>query len=159
MTRFARFDTPLGEMYATAGAHGITGLYFEGGRHAPPVLANWVEEDSPLLRDCAAQVREYIAGTRRAFTVPLALEGTPFQRSVWNAIAAIPYGETVSYAALARRIGSAAASRAVGAATGRNPVSIIVPCHRVVGSDGSETGYAGGIERKRRMLALERAAA
>jgi O-6-methylguanine DNA methyltransferase len=103
-----------------------------------------------------AEITEYFAGTRSAFTVPLAPAGTPFQREVWNAIAAIPFGETAAYRDLASRIGRASCIRAAGAATGRNPLSIIVPCHRVVGADGALTGYAGGLERKRTLLALER---
>lgn len=159
MTRYARFDTALGPMYATARDGRLTGLYFEGGRHAPAIAPDWEAcPDDAVLRDCARQVREYFAGTRRAFSLPIACAGTAFQSQVWDAIASIPYGETVTYAALAKRLGRAQASRAVGAATGRNPLSIVVPCHRVVGSDGGVTGYAGGVERKARMLALEGAA-
>ena len=158
MTHYARFDTMLGPMYATADDDGITGIYFEGGRHAPPIDPAWREAATPALRDCATQVREYLDGRRRAFDLPLAVRGTGFQASVWRAIAAIPYGQTTSYASLAATLGRANAARAVGAATGRNPWSIVVPCHRVVGTDGSATGYAGGVERKLRMLALERAA-
>lgn len=156
MTTYARFDTTLGPMYATARDGRLTGVYFVGGRHAPAIAASWEERvDEPVLRACATQVREYFNGTRRAFSLPLASAGTPFQARVWEAIAAIPYGTTMTYAALAGRVGRAQAARAVGAATGRNPLSIIVPCHRVVGSDGGVTGYAGGVDRKLRMLDLE----
>jgi len=156
MIRFARFATPLGRVYATADAHGLTGLYFEGGRHAPAPDPEWIADDeAPLFRECARQLGDYLAGRRRAFDLPLAPRGTAFQVRVWDEIARIPYGATLSYAQLAQRAGAAGAARAVGAATGRNPLSIIVPCHRVVGSGGELTGYAGGLERKTRLLQIE----
>ena len=157
MTRFIRFDTTLGRVYATASDAGVTGIYFEGGRHAPPIASTWREApDDPRLAACARQLAEYLDGARTTFDFPLAPSGTPFQRAVWDVIAAIPHGGTITYAELARRAGSPAAIRAAGAATGRNPLSIVVPCHRVVGSAGSLTGYAGGLERKAALLALER---
>jgi methylated-DNA-[protein]-cysteine S-methyltransferase len=156
MTRYCRFATPLGPMYATLRNEALGGLYFEGARHAPAIASDWMQEDdSSLASECARQVREYLAGTRRAFELPLAPAGTPFQQRVWAEIARIPYGATLSYAELARRSAAPSASRAAGAATGRNPLTLIVPCHRVVGSGGSLTGYAGGMERKARLLALE----
>ena len=159
MTLYARFDTTLGPMYATAEGDALTGIYFEGARWAPALDAQWREApDHPVLRDCARQLHDYFAGTREAFDLPLAIHGTAFQANVWREIAAIPFGQTVTYAALAQRAGSDAAVRAAGAATGRNPFTIVVPCHRVVGSGGALTGYAGGLERKRSLLALERAA-
>lgn len=155
-TSYLRFTTDLGPMYATCDARAITGIYFEGGRHAPAAGAGWIEDhSSPELGECARQLREYCAGRRRAFDLALAPRGTAFQRRVWDEIARIPYGRTLSYAALAARAGAPGSARAAGAATGRNPLSIVVPCHRVVGSDGELTGYAGGMERKRRLLALE----
>lgn len=160
MIRYHRFDTAMGPMYATAEEAGITGVYFEGGRHAPAIAPHWVlADDDPALRDCERQLHEYFAGRRTTFHLPLAPRGTAFQQAVWKAIAAIGYGETVSYASIARGLGAANASRAVGAATGRNPISLIVPCHRVTGSGGALTGYAGGLDRKRRLLALEGAPA
>lgn len=157
MIRFAAFDTTWGAVYATATDAGITGVYFRGGRHAPAIAPAWREApDDAALAACARQLHEYLGGRRSAFALPLAPSGTPFQRAVWSAIAAIPYGATKSYADIARALGAPAAVRAVGAATGRNPLSIVVPCHRVVGSSGSLTGYAGGLERKARLLALER---
>ena len=157
MIRFARFDTVLGPLYATADGHGLTGIYFQGGRHAPAIAESWREAPADaLLEACAGQLREYLGGRRAAFDLPLAACGTPFQLSVWAAIARIPYGATLSYRDIARSLGAPAAMRAVGAATGRNPLSIVVPCHRVVGSAGTLTGYAGGIERKAQLLALER---
>ena len=120
----------------------------------------WRERhDDALLRRAADQLHAYFAGEMLAFDVPLDLQGTPFQRRVWQALLAIPGGETRSYGEIARALGSAAAVRAVGGAVGRNPVSVIVPCHRVIGSDGSLTGYAGGVDRKRALLKLEGAAA
>ena len=160
MIRYARIPTPLGPLLATAEGNKLTGLYFDGGRHAPGVSTTWQEDPAhaPLSR-CAAQVAAYLEGKREHFDLPLAPSGTPFQQRVWNEIARIPYGATITYAELARRAGSPRSARAAGAATGRNPLSIIVPCHRVVGSSGSLTGYAGGLERKHRLLALEGAAA
>lgn len=160
MIRYHRFDSPMGPMYATAEDAGLTGVYFEGGRHAPAIAPPWVSaSDDAVLRACERQLLEYFAARRTSFDLPLAPRGTPFQQAVWKAIAAIGYGGTLTYARIARDLGSANAVRAVGAATGRNPLSIVVPCHRVVGTSGSLTGYAGGLDRKRRLLALEGALA
>lgn len=160
MIRVHRFATSLGPVYATATDEGLTGLYFAGGRHAPPIAAAWRPcGGDAVLRACQAQLGEYLEGKRTAFALPLAPQGSAFQRAVWARIAAIGYGQTVTYAAIAQQLGVPLAARAVGAATGRNPLSIIVPCHRVVGRDGALTGYAGGIDRKQRLLALERALA
>lgn len=157
MTSFIRCATVLGRVYATASGTALTGLYFEGGRHAPAIDPAWREDAAhPVLVACAAQLREYLDGARRAFELPLAPAGTAFQQAVWREIARVPYGETVTYAELARRAGCGGAARAAGAATGRNPLSIVVPCHRVVGSKGALTGYAGGLERKAWLLDLER---
>jgi methylated-DNA-[protein]-cysteine S-methyltransferase len=156
MIRYARFATEYGTVYATAEGASLTGVYFEGGRHAPPIAQSWTEDASSApLAECARQLGEYLTGRRKAFALPLAPRGTAFQQRVWQEIAAIPHGETLSYAELARRAGAPGAARAVGAATGRNPLSIVVPCHRVVGSAGSLTGYAGGLDRKERLLRLE----
>jgi methylated-DNA-[protein]-cysteine S-methyltransferase len=156
MIRYARFVTPLGTLFATALGGALTGLYFDGGRHAPAIPETWKEDPGAApLRECARQLAEYLDCKRQRFDLPLAPEGSDFQRRVWIEIARIPYGETLTYAELARRAGAPGAARAAGAATGRNPLSIIVPCHRVVGSDGSLTGYAGGIERKTRLLEIE----
>ena len=156
MIRYARLKTPLATLLATAVGKMLTGLYFEGQRHAPQVRKDWKEDPQAApLGECARQLAAYLAGSRQGFDLPLAPEGTPFQQRVWREIARIPYGETITYAELARRAGAPGSARAAGAATGRNPLSIVVPCHRVVGSAGSLTGYAGGIERKARLLALE----
>jgi methylated-DNA-[protein]-cysteine S-methyltransferase len=157
MIRYHRFMTPLGPVFATAVAGALTGLYFEGGRHAPAIERCWIEDahDEPL-KACELQLREYLRGLRTRFELVLAPRGTPFQQRVWDEIARIPYGEVITYAQLASRVGTANCARAAGAATGRNPLSIIVPCHRVVGTQGALTGYAGGLERKAQLLALER---
>jgi methylated-DNA-[protein]-cysteine S-methyltransferase len=161
MIRYARIDTPLGKLLATAEDDRLTGLYFDGQAHAPTPRAEWKEEKAGagLFEQCARQVGEYLGGKRHAFELPLAPAGTEFQQRVWREIARIPFGETLTYAELARRAGAPGSARAAGAATGRNPLSIVVPCHRVVGAAGALTGYAGGIERKERLLALEAARA
>ena len=156
MIRYTMFDTPLGAVYATLEGDALTGIYFEGARHAPAIAPDWHEDKrAKPFRALADQLSEYLHGERKAFDLPLAPHGTPFQVRVWKEIARIPFGRTITYAELASRSGSADAVRAAGAATGRNPLSIVVPCHRVVGSGGSLTGYAGGLERKRRLLEIE----
>jgi len=158
MTRYAMIDTALGAAYATADERGaLTGLYFVKARHAPKIAGSWRRCDAAEapFAECARQLREYFEGARHAFDLPLAPRGTAFQQRVWQEIARIPFGETLSYAALAERAGAPGAARAAGAATGRNPLSIVVPCHRVLGGRGALTGYAGGLERKTRLLALE----
>ena len=156
MIRYVRFATPLGTLFATAIGGSLTGIYFEGQRHAPAISRDWQEDPyhAPLA-ECARQLADYFEGKRQCFDLPLAPDGTEFQRRVWREIARIPYGETLSYAELAARAEVPGAARAAGAATGRNPLSIVVPCHRVVGTNGSLTGYAGGLERKTRLLELE----
>ena len=156
MTRFARIKTPVGTLLAIAEGETLTGLYFEGGRHAPSASREWSEDaDFAPLKACAKQVADYLSGKRRDFDIALSPSGTPFQKRVWREIARIPFGKTITYAELAKRAGSPGSARAAGAATGRNPFSIIVPCHRVVGSSGSLTGYAGGLGRKAKLLRLE----
>lgn len=153
--------TALGRVHVAATPRGLAGAWFAGQRHEPPGLARWREEPGhPLLVQACIQLREYVAGQRTTFELPLDLQGgTHFQQSVWQALLAIPRGATTSYGALSSRIGKPAAVRAVGAAVGRNPLSVIVPCHRVLGADGSLTGYAGGLARKTALLALEGARA
>jgi methylated-DNA-[protein]-cysteine S-methyltransferase len=159
--RCARLTTPVGPLLVAEADEGLLAVHFEHGRR--PVLAGGRRRMDPSWRmvgpneiDAAAQLIEYFAGTRRAFDVRLAVQGTPFQRRVWAAVAAIPYGETKSYGAIASEIGAPAAVRAVGASNGQNPWPIIVPCHRVIGSDGSLTGYGGGLPIKRALLGFER---
>jgi methylated-DNA-[protein]-cysteine S-methyltransferase len=150
------YESPLGTMLLAATDRGLAGLWFVGQRHGPD-SSGWREDPRhPLLLQAAAQLAEYFAGRRTAFGLPLDLQaGTPFQQSVWQALQAIPPGGTTSYAELGRRVGKPLAARAVGAAVGRNPVSIVVPCHRVLGTGGALTGYAGGLERKTALLRLE----
>jgi methylated-DNA-[protein]-cysteine S-methyltransferase len=151
-----RHESPLGTMLLAATDRGLAGAWFVGQRHGPD-SAGWREDpDHPVLREAVAQLRAYFAGERTQFDLPLDLQaGTPFQQSVWQALLSIPTGGTTSYAELARRLGRPQAARAIGAAVGRNPVSIVVPCHRVLGSGGALTGYAGGLERKTALLQLE----
>jgi methylated-DNA-[protein]-cysteine S-methyltransferase len=156
MTSYARFNTPLGTMTAIAEDGRLLGLDFEDAKHAPAVDPSWREDPACApLRSCATQLAEYFGGRRSHFDLPLAASGTPFQQRVWREIARVRFGETITYAELARRAGVPGAARAAGAATGRNPLAIVVPCHRIVGSGGSLTGYAGGLDRKQRLLALE----
>jgi len=134
---------------------GLAGLWFEGQKDYPGVLPVPKHADDPLLRRAAAQLTEYFAGQRTQFDLPLDLHGTEFQRSVWTALLGIGRGKTASYGDIARQLEQPKAVRAVGAAVGRNPLSVIVPCHRVLGSGGALTGYAGGLHRKRALLRLE----
>jgi methylated-DNA-[protein]-cysteine S-methyltransferase len=158
MSSYLRFDTPLGPMVAIADDGSLACVDFTDARYARTIAPGWREDPrSPILTACAHQLGDYFAGRRNAFELRLAPGGTPFQRRVWNEIARIPYGETVSYAELAARAGAPGAARAAGAATGRNPLAIVVPCHRVIGTRGALTGYAGGMDRKARLLALESA--
>ncbi len=155
----ARIPSPLGPLLLAASEQGLCGLWFEEQKHLPPWLpARWDggPPNHPVLLTAAEQLAEYFDGTREAFHVPLDLRhGTPFQCAVWQAMVGIPVRGSLSYGVLARQIGRPTAVRAVGAAVGRNPVGIIVPCHRVLGADGSLTGYAGGLWRKTALLRLE----
>jgi methylated-DNA-[protein]-cysteine S-methyltransferase len=156
MKRYDYYDSPCGRMLLVADGDALCGAYFVGQKHFREVDPAWRRDPAwaPLVQ-ARRQFDEYFAGKRKAFDVPLAPEGTPFQRAVWKAIAGVPFGATISYAELARRAGRPGSARAAGAATGRNPIGIIVPCHRIVGADGSLTGYAGGMDKKRALLALE----
>jgi len=156
---FDRVPTPLGGMVLASDGDALSGAWFDGQRYQPQIGPAWQRQpDLPVLRRAAAELAEYFAGQRVAFDVPLAPVGTPFQHDVWRAIAGVPYGATIAYRDLAARAGRPESIRAAGTATGRNPLSIIVPCHRIVGADGALTGYAGGLARKRALLALEHAA-
>lgn len=147
--------SPLGPVLLARTAKGLAGVWFEGQKHHPGALTAPVRPNDPVLSEAASQLERYFAGASTSFDLPLDLLGTPFQQSVWRALLAIPAGSTRSYGAIAAHVASAAAVRAVGGAVGRNPVSVFVPCHRVVGADGSLTGYAGGVDRKRALLTLE----
>jgi len=156
MIRFDTMPSPVGELTLLADDDGLCGLFFERHRHDPGPRDGWVHApDDPTLVATRTQLGEYFAGARTTFDLPLAPRGTPFQQQVWQRLRTIRHGETRTYLDLARALGDPKATRAVGAANGRNPISIIVPCHRVVGSDGSLTGFGGGIERKRWLLAHE----
>lgn len=150
------YTSPLGPMILAAHGKRLAGVWFEGQSHQPDAT-NWPQTDTnPLLQETARQLSDYFAGRRQVFNLPLDLDsGTAFQQSVWRALLAIACGERSSYGALAAAIGKPAAVRAVGGAVGRNPLSIIVPCHRVLGAHGALTGYAGGLERKIKLLQLE----
>ena len=150
-----RIASPLGEILLARTAAGLAGLWFAGQKDHPGTLAAPEDSGDPLLAEVERQLAEYWLGKRREFDVPLDLLGTLFQRTVWEALLRVPLGATLSYRNIAEQVGSIAATRAVGAAVGRNPVSIIVPCHRIIGTSGSLTGYAGGLERKVALLQLE----
>jgi len=155
---FDYIPSPLGAMVLASDGDALTGAWFEGQRYQPPVDPAWQRRrELPVLRRAAMELAQYFAGDRTWFELPLAPAGTPFQRAVWNAIAGVPYGETISYRELAALAGRPRSIRAAGVATGRNPLSIVIPCHRVVAVDGALTGYAGGLARKRALLELERA--
>lgn len=150
-----RIDSPIGPLLLAASDAGLHTIEFAAARHPVKRNGRWREGDHPLLRRAQAQLDEYFAGQRRSFDLPLAPEGTPFQRAVWQALETIDYGQTLSYGQLAERIGRPAASRAVGAANGRNPLPIVVPCHRVIGASGALTGFGGGLPTKQFLLELE----
>ncbi|MFJ5553414.1 methylated-DNA--[protein]-cysteine S-methyltransferase [Streptomyces sp. NPDC093225] len=154
-------DSPYGPLTMVATDGILSAMYMSDQRHRPAEESFGVRvapEEDPFA-EAARQLGEYFAGERTVFDLPLRLEGTDFQRSVWEQLTRIPYGQTRSYGDLATSLGKPGASRAVGLANGKNPVTIIVPCHRVIGSSGSLTGYGGGLDRKQRLLAFERGAA
>jgi methylated-DNA-[protein]-cysteine S-methyltransferase len=158
MSYYSLLSTPIGELLLTADAMALTGVYFAGCDHIPAASRSWKRNPRhAILRQTADQLQEYFAGARKNFSLTLQLAGTPFQKAVWREIARIPYGETTTYSELARRAGAPRAIRAAGTSTGQNPFSIIIPCHRVVGKGGKLRGFAGGLERKRQLLELERA--
>lgn len=156
-TRWTAIDSPIGRLTLTADDDAITGMWFATLRgESPPVqLASQQDDAAPLLRSAAAQLGEYFAGDRQTFDLPLRPAGTLFQQRVWAALRQIPFGQTITYGELAHRIGNAAASRAVGAANGRNPIGILIPCHRVIGTNGHLTGFGGGIDTKLALLKHE----
>jgi methylated-DNA-[protein]-cysteine S-methyltransferase len=158
MTFERSIASPLGRLRLVASDDALAGVHFQEHRHAAPRGAS-APADHPVLERAARELAEYFSGSRRRFSVPLAPSGSEFQRAVWTELARIPFGETRSYSAVARALGRARAERAVGAAAGRNPLSIVIPCHRVLGSDGALTGYAGGLDAKRWLLDHERAGA
>ena len=162
MSVFTRCPSPLGELILTASGAALTGVYYPSSAFVPPLhdvergTGGEDSEGSSALLDRARQeLDEYFAGARTAFDLPLEPDGSAFEQRVWDALRAIPYGTTVSYGDIARRLGDVRATRAVGAANGKNPIPNIVPCHRVIGSRGELTGYGGGVDRKRWLLEHE----
>jgi methylated-DNA-[protein]-cysteine S-methyltransferase len=147
-------ESAIGELLLLGEGRALRGLYMQAGPKPIAIGPRW-QRSSSAFRNVVVQLQEYFAGERVAFDVPLDMEGDPFERLVWRALQEVPYGETVSYGELARRIGHPSAARAVGLANARNPIAIVVPCHRVIGADGTLTGYGGGLERKRALLDLE----
>ena len=155
MLAYDQFETPQGTMLITATDKGLAGVYFKGQKYFPKKRDWQRNARHPMLRQAKRELTEYFAGRRKRFDVALDPQGTVFQRSIWKAIAKVGFGETLTYGELAQRAGHPGSARAAGAATGRNPLSVIVPCHRIMGANGSLTGYAGGLSRKRALLELE----
>lgn len=156
MRYYDSYESPQGGMLLVANDEGLAGVFFNRQKHHPKRQADWKRDSHHrVLQQAKRELAEYFSGKRKRFEVALAPEGTPFQRVVWQGISTVRFGETITYGELARRAGFPGSARAAGAATGRNPIGIIVPCHRIMGANGALTGYAGGLERKRALLALE----
>lgn len=151
---YTTIESPVGPLLLAGDAGGLRSVSFESSKRAATVQPNWKEDKAPFA-EVIRQLQAYFRGELKDFDLPLALEGTEFQVRVWRNLQAIPYGETISYGQLAQRIGNPRAVRAVGLANGCNPIPIIIPCHRVIGSDGSLTGFGGGLPNKKKLLALE----
>jgi len=156
-TLYTSIESSIGELLLIGDGHTLHGLHMQAGRKPMGIGLAWEHAPTAFSAACT-QLMEYFAGERTTFDLELVMSGTKFQRRVWRALQDIPYGETISYGELARRIGQPSAARAVGLANGRNPVSVIVPCHRVIGTNGTLTGYGGGTARKRLLLHLEASA-
>lgn len=155
-TYYTYFDSPIQPLLLTSNGTALTGIFMVAHKHGPEIEKAWVlSDDAAPFPEAKRQLEAYFTRQLTEFDLPLALAGTDFQRRVWDELRRIPYGQTTTYGELARRIGNPNASRAVGLANGRNPLSIIVPCHRVVGANGKMVGYAGGLGRKETLLALE----
>ena len=152
---YSELDSPVGMLLLRGTGEALTGMYMQKQRYRPPLPDNYIRDDK-LFRAAREQMTAYFSGELQSFDLPLAPEGTPFQKIVWRGLLDIPFGATESYGSLAKRIGHDGAARAVGLANGHNPIGIIIPCHRVIGADGSLTGYGGGIERKQWLLEHER---
>jgi methylated-DNA-[protein]-cysteine S-methyltransferase len=151
---YTSIDSPIGELLLLGDGEALHGLYMQNGRKPARIDPRWKRATAPFA-GVRAQLREYFAGERIAFDVPLKMHGSDFELKVWRALVEIPYGATASYGEIATRVDQPSAARAVGLANGRNPIAVIVPCHRVIGADGSLTGYGGGLERKQLLLELE----
>jgi methylated-DNA-[protein]-cysteine S-methyltransferase len=152
---FATIESPLGPLLLASDNGGLREIRFPNGKQSAKAKTEW-QENSTQLKEVTRQLRAYFAGDLETFDLPLAPEGTPFQQQVWGELCKIPYGETISYGELARRIGNPNACRAVGLANGSNPIPIVIPCHRVIGANGKLTGYGGGLPIKEKLLALEK---
>jgi len=156
MNYYSIIKSPIDDLMLVADDTALVGLYFVGCKHIPRASEHWTRQaHHPLLQQAEEQLREYFAGQRQCFSLPLRLAGTEFQQRVWREIATIPYGETITYTELAERARAPQAVRAAGTTTGRNPISIVIPCHRVLGKSGGMCGFAGGLEKKRYLLELE----
>lgn len=157
MTSYSILKTPMGDLMLVADTSKLIGLYFVGCDHVPAARSKWtLDPQHPVLRQAGEQLHDYFEGKRTSFSLPLHFSGTDFQERVWREIARIPYGRTISYSDLAHRAGAPQAIRSAGTNTGRNPLGIVIPCHRVVGKNGGIGGYAGGLEWKRYLLELEK---
>ena len=155
VTTYTQMESPVGPLLLVADDAGLREILFVNGTHHAKPNPEWSEDEAPV-KETMRQLRAYFAGKLERFDLPLAPQGTPFQLDVWRRLCEIPYGETISYGELARKIGNPNASRAVGLANGSNPIPIVIPCHRVIGSNGKLTGYGGGLPIKEKLLALER---
>jgi methylated-DNA-[protein]-cysteine S-methyltransferase len=156
-TSYTTLNTPRGELVLVANESELTGVYFEDHDHIPPTRKEWVRDPKhPVLREAEKQLNEYFAGKRTEFSLPLHFDGTDFQNRVWQQIALIPFGKTISYSELAKKAGKPQAIRAAGTNTGRNPLAIVIPCHRVLAKDGGIGGFAGGLDWKRHLLGIEK---
>ena len=160
MRRYSIYESPLGEILIISNGDAVTGVYLPHQKHGQSIRSDWVEaQHDPVIGEACKQLGQYFTGLRTTFDLPLEAQGTPFQKRVWQRLKEIPYGETISYKELAMRNESPGAIRAVGQANGRNPISIVIPCHRVIGANGSLTGYGGGIHLKEALLVFEKAVA
>jgi methylated-DNA-[protein]-cysteine S-methyltransferase len=156
MTSYSKLKSPVGDLLLVANESKLTGIYFGDRSHVPKARATWkLDPDHPVLRETAKQLGEFFNGKRTDFSIPFEFSGTDFQQKVWKQIARIPYGKTITYSELASRAGRPDAVRAAGTNTGRNPLAIVVPCHRVMGKNGTLTGFAGGLDRKQLLLEIE----
>lgn len=153
--QYRHIESPVGRLLLVADENALRVIEFENPRHPIPPSPQWHAGDNAVIQCAERQLAEYFNGQRKQFDLPLAPSGTAFQRQVWNALAGIAYGQTISYAQLAQRVAKPTAMRAVGAANGRNPLPIVLPCHRVIGADGSLTGFGGGLPTKQFLLQLE----
>jgi len=160
MTYYTKMDSPVGEILLVSDGKDLTRVSMNRQKYAAEIENDWVEKkDIPPLKLAVEQLKSYFAGLLSEFDLPIAFRGTAFQNKVWKELTRIPFGKTISYGELARRVGNPKASRAVGLANGKNPLAIVVPCHRVIGANGTLTGYGGGLDRKQKLLELEQHAA